>query len=112
MTELKTILEQLNIPVAYDHFNTATTPPFIVFRRYSQNNFGADNIVYEKINNYYVYLVTEYKDTELEEQLEDVLTSAEIFYDVESETYVDTEKCYQIVYSIGYKEPKDNILSA
>ncbi len=108
MQELKTILEQLEIPVAYDHFNTATNPPFIAFRRYSQNNFGADDIVYEKINNYYVYLVTDYKDVELEEQLENVLTEAGIFFNVESEDYVDDEKCYQIVYSIGYKEPKNN----
>lgn len=111
MQNLKALLEQLNIPVAYDHFNTETNPPFIAFRRYSQSNFGADDIVYEKINNYYVYLVTEYKDTSLEEQLEQVLTNAQIFFNVESEDYVDTEKCYQVVYSIGYKEPKENILS-
>ena len=30
MQNLKELLEQLNIPVAYDHFNTATTPPFVV----------------------------------------------------------------------------------
>lgn len=103
MQDLKILLEGLNIPVAYDHFNTETNPPFLVFRRYSQSNFGADNIVYEKINNYYIYLVTEYKDPTLEEQLEAILTSAEIYYNVESEEYIDTEKCYQIVYSIGYK---------
>lgn len=108
MQQLKTILEQLKIPVAYDHFNEATNPPFIAFRRYSQNNFGADDVVYEKINNYYVYLVTDYKDVELEEQLENVLTEADIFFNVESEDYIDDEKCYQIVYSIGYKEPKYN----
>lgn len=107
MQNLKTLLEQLNIPVAYDHFNTETNPPFIVFKRYSQNNFGADDIVYEKINNYYVYLVTEYKDAELEEELENVLTEAGIFFNVESEDYFNDEKCYQIVYSIGYKEPKN-----
>lgn len=107
MQELKTILEQLGIPVAYDHFNTETNPPFLAFRRYSQSNFGADDIVYEKINNYYVYLVTEYKDIALEEQLETVLTNAQIFYNVESEDYIDSEKCYQVVYSIGYKEPKE-----
>ena len=108
MQNLKTLLEELNIPVAYDHFNEATTPPFIVFRRYSQSNFGADNTVYEKINNYYVYLVTEYKDVELEEELEEILTKYDIFFNVESEDYVSDEKCYQIVYSIGYKENNKN----
>ena len=104
MQVLKELLEQLHISVAYDHFNTPTTPPFITFRRYSQSNFGADNKVYEKINNYYVELYTEYKDAELEASLEALLTDADIFFNVESEEYISDEKMYQIVYSIGYKE--------
>lgn len=111
MQQLKELLSTLNIPVAYDHFNTATNPPFIAFRRYSSENFGADDKVYEKINNYYVYLVTDYKDINMEKALEDLLDENDIFYDVESEDYVDDEKCYQIIYSIGYKEPKDDIQS-
>ena len=104
MQNLKQILEQLNIPVAYDHFNTATNPPFIAFRRYSQSNFGADNVVYKKINNYYVELYTEFKDADIEEQLEQVLTDAGIFYNVESEAYIDTEKMYEVIYNINYNE--------
>lgn len=45
MSSLKTLLDTLKIPVAYDHFNTATNPPFIAYRRYSTSNFGADNKV-------------------------------------------------------------------
>lgn len=103
MQYLKQLLEQLNIPVAYDHFNEATNPPFICYKRYSQSNFGADNQVYKIINNFYIYLVTEYKDVELEAQLEEVLISNDIFFNVESEDYIDDEKCYQIVYSITYE---------
>lgn len=106
MQELKTILEQLNIPVAYNHFNTTTTPPFLIYRRASQSNFGADNKVYEKINNYYIELYTEYKDVELEERLEELLNSYDIFFNVEGEEYINDEKMYQIVYSIGYKEER------
>ena len=108
MQNLKQILEQLNIPVAYDHFNTATTPPFVVYRRYEQNNFGADNVVYKKINNYYVELYTEFKDIELEEQLEQLFDNAEIYYNVESETYINTEQMYEIIYSINYEEETNN----
>lgn len=106
MQNLKTLLDELNIPVAYNHFNTPTTPPFVVFRRYSQSNFGADNKVYEKINNYYIELYTEYKDVELEESLENLLTEADIFFNVESEEYINDEKMYQVVYAIGYKEER------
>ena len=106
MQTLMTILQQLNIPVAYDHFNTDTNPPFVVYRRYSQSNFGADNKVYAKINNYYIELYTEYKDVELEERLETLLTNNDIFFNVESEDYISDEKMYEIIYSIGYQEEK------
>lgn len=108
MQNLKTLLEQLEIPVAYNHFNQPTNPPFVVFRRYSQSNFGADNKVYEKIDNYYIELYTEFKDVELEENLENILTQADIFFNVESEDYIDSEKMYQVIYAINYKEEKNN----
>ena len=108
MQNLKTLLEQLEIPVAYNHFNQPTNPPFVVFRRYSQSNFGADNKVYEKIDNYYVELYTEFKDVELEENLEKILTQADIFFNVESEDYIDSEKMYRVIYAINYKEEKNN----
>lgn len=94
----------MNIPVAYNHFNTATNPPFIAYRRYSTSNFGADNKVYKKLNNYYVELYTEYKDVSLEEQLEELLTNADIFFEIESEDYIDTEQMYQVIYSINYED--------
>lgn len=111
MLELKTILEQLNIPVAYDHFNTPTAPPFIAYKRYSQSNFGADNKVYEKINNYYVELYTEYKDVNLEERLEDLLNDYDIFFNVESEDYIYDEKMYQIIYQVSFKDYNKDLLT-
>ena len=104
MQVLKDILSQLGIPVAYNHFNQSTNPPFLAYRRYSQSNFGADDVVYQRINNYYVELYTEYKDTNLEEQLETLLTNNGIFYNVESEEYIDDEKMYEIIYSINYND--------
>lgn len=104
MQVLKELLSQLGIPVAYNHFNQPTNPPFVVFRRYSQDNFGADDVVYLKINNYYVELYTEYKDTNLEEELETLFTNNGIFYNVESEDYIDDEKMYEVVYSINYND--------
>lgn len=101
MLELKTLLEQLNIPVAYDHFNTATAPPFLAFRRESTSNFGADNKVYKKINNYYVELYTEYKNPALEESLESIFNANNIFYEVQSEDYIESEQMYEVVYVIS-----------
>ena len=109
LTIIKNLLEQLNIPVAYSHFNTSVTPPVAVYRRSTTNNFGADNKVYKKNNNYYVELYTQYKDPELEQRLEDLFDNAEIFYEVESEDYIDSEKMYEVIYTINvqgsYAEP-------
>lgn len=102
MQDLKTILEQMDIPVAYDHFNTSTNPPFIAYRRDSTSNFGADNVVYKKMNNYYVELYTEFKSPALEEQLESLFNINNIFYNVESEDYIDTEQMYQVIYRINF----------
>lgn len=104
MQDLKTILDELEIPVAYSHFNTATTPPVAVYRRDSSSNFGADGVVYKKINNYIVELYTAYKDTEMEQKLEAIFDKYEIFYNVDSEDYIDTEQMYQIIYRINYDE--------
>ena len=70
MEELKKILEQLNYPIAYDHFNEPTSSPYIIYRRFSTSNFGADNKVYKKINNVYVGLYTKKKDIVLEKELD------------------------------------------
>lgn len=104
MPDFKTILDELGVPVAYSHFNTATTPPVVTYRRDSTNNFGADGKVYKKINNYYVELYTSKKDPELEQRLEDIFDNYEIFYNVESEDYIDSEQMYEIIYRINYDE--------
>ena len=101
MQDLKELLESLNIPVAYNHFNEAIVPPCIVYRRTSTNNFSADDKVYKKINQFNVELYSEYKDVTLEESLEDLFDESDIFWNIESEDYIDTEKMYQVVYFIN-----------
>jgi len=106
MEELKKILEQLNCPIAYDHFNGPTTSPYIIYRRFSTSNFGADNKVYKKINNIYVGLYTSKKDIELENALEELFDENNIFYNVESEEYIDSEDVYEIIYKVNKEETK------
>ena len=101
MQDIKNILDELNIPVAYHHFNTDINPPFLVFYRNASNNYGADNKVLAKINTIYIELYTEYKDVEMEQNLEDLLDSHEIFYDVLSEDYISDEKMYQVIYEVS-----------
>ena len=109
MQSLKQLLDELQIPVAYHHFNTDINPPFICYYRTSTDNYGADNKVLQKFDNYYIELYTEYKNPSVEKQLEDLLDGNEIFYDVLSEDYIDTEKMYQVIYQITLKNDNEDI---
>lgn len=104
MNGLKIILEKLGYPVAYDHFNTQTSTPFIVFRRHSSSNFFADNEVFKKLNNIYVELYTDIKDIEIEDSLEKLFDENQIVYNVESEIFISEENLYQIIYEINFEE--------
>ena len=72
--EIYEMLQTLNIPVAYDHFNDNKNikPPLVVYREISPDTFKADGITYYRPYEFEIELVTEKKDIELEEDLEDV----------------------------------------
>lgn len=105
LSELYTALNALSgfkDKVVYHHWPTPEaipTMPFIAYAEEGSDNFGADNIVYKKINNVRIELYTENKDTTSESAIEDMLTSNRIYWE-KDETYIDDERCYEIIYSI------------
>ena len=96
------ILRTLNIPVAYDHFvsNKEVSIPFIVYREISPDTFKADGITYYRPYDYEIELITEKKDTTLQSQLEELLTTNKIPYDIGDEVWDDDEKIYHNYYEI------------
>lgn len=96
------LLSTLNIPVAYDHFdsNKNITPPFIVYRAVSPNTFKADGITYYRPYEYEIELVTEKKDVTLEETIENLLTTNKIPYDIDTEVWDEDERIYHNFYEI------------
>lgn len=100
LTNLKNILDQLGIPVAYSHFNTATQLPYICFYESGTDNTFADNKVWHQCKSVEIELYTELKDLDLEEDLEDLLNTNEIPFEKITETYIDDEKMYESVYQI------------
>lgn len=100
--ELYTLLNTLNIPVAYDHFSTnkEINPPFIIYRMASPNTFKADCETYYRPYNYEIELVTEKKDIELEKSIADLLTNNKIPYDIYDEIWDDDERIYHNFYEI------------
>lgn len=100
--DVYTMLKTLKIPVAYDHFesNKTVSPPFIVYRETDVDTFKADGISYYRDYNYEIELITEKKDTDLQEELETLLTNNKLPYDLQSELWDNTEKIYHNIYEI------------
>ncbi len=97
--EIMEMLEETNLPIAYDHFaeGESPDPPFICFLFPSSDNFSADGRVYLKINRVHVELYTDYKDPEREQKLETVLDRHGIFYE-KTEAWIESERLYEVLY--------------
>ncbi len=96
---MKDILEELGLPVAYDHFINPPSIPFILYRETETETFKADNKVYFIQPEYIIDLVVEYKSPELEAQLEEILNNHNLPFD-KAEDYIEAERIYQIRYYI------------
>jgi hypothetical protein len=97
--ELFTLLKSTNLPVAYHHFKTPSEPPYIVYLFSYSSNFGADNKVYDAEKNFQVELYTTNKDPTSEALIEGLFDANDIYWD-KTETYIDSEGLYQVLYEI------------
>lgn len=99
MEELKKQLETTGFPVAYRSWPEEEAPPlpFICYFCAYSNNFSGDSGVYYKINHVQVELYVKLKDPEAEDKVEQALSS---FFWEKTETFLETENCYQIIYEI------------
>lgn len=95
------IITQAEVPVAYYQFSEATAkaPPFICYYYPQNNDFGADNTNYVRIDQLVIELYTDNKDFDLEEKLEGILKENEMFFD-KTEVYIDDEKMYMVTYTM------------
>ena len=93
------LLKTTGLPVAYHHFTSLSTPPYVVYLFSYSSNFGADNKVHKEIPNYQVELYAKTKDPTSEALIEGLFDANEIFWD-KTETYIDSEGLYQVLYEI------------
>ena len=100
MKAIATMMEEIGIPFAYDHFaeGESPNPPFICYLSPNSDNFAADGKVYYKINEIHIELYTDCKDLSAEQKVEAVLDEHGIFYE-KSEVWIESEKLYEVLYS-------------
>ncbi len=106
LLEFINVLESSGLPVAHSHFvdtdlTPAPPPPFIVYLDDSSPNFMADNKVFHTVKNPTVELYTDKKDIQAEQALEDALNNNDLPFVVDDEIYIDDERLFQRIYSIG-----------
>lgn len=102
--ELNTQLKTTKFPVAYHHFivddeNPPPTIPNVVFLRVFDDNISSDFKVHGKFKNYQIELYTDKKDLDAENKVEQVINLIDPDYDT-SESYIESEALYQVVYTI------------
>lgn len=97
------ILNELEIPVAYDHFNqdanSKVVPPFILYRNDDSDSFKADDKAYFRNNEYIIDLITDKKDVTLENTFETLLNNHNLPFE-KNEDFIESEKIYQIRYFV------------
>lgn len=97
--ELYNLLKSTGLPVAYHHFDEPPNLPYIIYLFTYSSNFAADGKIYKRFDNYQVELYSEKKDLESEQLIENLFDENDIYYD-KSETYIESEKMYQVIYEI------------
>lgn len=87
--------------VAYRAFPVGNAPqmPYICYLSTNSNNFFADNKVAQKAESVDIELYTDTKDIASEELVEEKLNANNLPWE-KTETYIDSEQCYQITYTI------------
>lgn len=95
------IVKAVGFPAAYHHFEEGQEPdkPYLVYLYPGTNNFSADGVVYQGINQLDIELYTDKKDLETEKKVEAVLKEHGFFYE-KTETYLESEKMYEVLYEM------------
>lgn len=97
--EFVTLLESVGIPVALNRFSETQKPPYIVYFDVGSENFGADNVVYCEFINIDVELYTQNVDDALENQIKQLFTDHDIYYEW-SRSWIEQEKLYQNIFEV------------
>ena len=99
--EVVEVLEELSLPIAYDHFaeGESPDPPFICFLYPKSVPFGADTTVYYQLHELDIELYTDEKNPPLEQRMEKLLTEREMFFQ-KSEVWIEEEKMYEVLYEV------------
>ena len=99
--EINDMVEEMGFPFAYHHFaeGESPRPPFVLFLSPRENTFSADNLMYYSFKQLDIELYTDEKSPDAEQRVEEVLLQHNIYY-TKSETWIESEKLYEVLYEM------------
>ena len=99
LDEFASRLDSTGLPNTYNAWPPGEAPalPFICYRSTGSNNLHADGGVYYSGSSIEAELLTKNKDPTVEKLVENALTG--IHWE-KSETYIESQRCFQILYEI------------
>ena len=99
--EISTMIRNIGLPYAYYQFpeGTAQEPPFICFYYSNDNDLKADDSNYQKIEHLIIELYSNEKDFDTEAVVESAFAGSGLVWK-RTETYVDTERLYMVIYEL------------
>lgn len=102
LSEFADILEQANLPVTYRAYQENNVPdmPYLIYYESSPSINAADNTINHEIKSVTAELAFERKDEDLEERLEELWKSHELFFEAQEETFIETERLYVKPYTV------------
>lgn len=97
--EFGAVLKGSELPVTYRAWPEGEAPelPFLCYRSTGTDTLPADGGVYHQWDNVRVELYTKLKDPALEKKVESSLSG---FTWTKDEIYIESERCYMIVYEV------------
>ena len=100
--EIAEIIESIGFPFVYYQFPQGNVPqlPYVIYYYPNSENFGADDHVYQNIQNLNIEVYTKEKDFAVEKQVEDVLNKHFLFWN-KNESYITSENMYEVIYETG-----------
>lgn len=94
------VLDQLGIPVAYNHFNEPTSLPFITVTETEPDYIFADDINFYEKEFYEVEYYFRHKDPEKEKEIEQLFKDNHIIYVNYGDIWISDERIYQKIYEV------------
>ena len=102
IADVKKVLSVPGVTVHYDHAPVGTKVPYVTYTCHADNNFFADDKVYQKIRSMRAVLYSTKKDEKLETLIESALDEAEIPWNMTAE-FENEQKVFMTIYEAEVK---------